>query len=279
MNIVSSNRESKPLVVGITLARLVGTGAIRIIVSHGWIADHTLFDPFIGLIDGERFTYAFLDCRGYGSRRSEAGSYTMEGVAGDVRAVADQLGWGCFHVVGHSMGGMVAQRLMIDVPDRLQSVILLAPVPASGAQLDAARRAMLQRAVAEPEVRRALITANTGGIRPPDWIDAILQLSLGSTNSDALAGYLESWSITDFSAEVRDAAIPVQLIIGDLDAGVSLSRMQETILRWHPRASLHGLPGIGHYPMREDPSALYALIEGHLLRCAASAPDQNQSTP
>jgi pimeloyl-ACP methyl ester carboxylesterase len=135
---------------------------VRVVVTHGWIADHTLFDPFIDCIDRARFTYAFLDCRGYGTRRDEPGLCTMDTVAAEVRAVTSRLGWPRFHVIGHSMGGMVAQRLMVDVPDRLASVILLAPVPASGARLDATRRALLQRAIIEPAARRALITANTG---------------------------------------------------------------------------------------------------------------------
>jgi pimeloyl-ACP methyl ester carboxylesterase len=238
---------------------------VRVVVTHGWIADHTLFDPFIDCIDRARFTYAFLDCRGYGTRRDEPGLCTMDTVAAEVRAVTSRLGWPRFHVIGHSMGGMVAQRLMVDVPDRLASVILLAPVPASGARLDATRRALLQRAIIEPAARRALITANTGGIRPREWIEAILQLSLRSTQADALAPYLESWSGTDFSREVRNVDVPVQLITGDLDPGAPLARMHETILQWYPRAEFHRLTGVGHYPMREEPRALHALIEPRLL--------------
>lgn len=133
--------------------------------------------------------------------------------------------------------------------------------------MDAARRALLVKAIAEPAARWALIAANTAGTRSPALIDAILQLSLGSTRSLALAAYLDSWSTTDFSSEVRNVAFPLQLIIGDLDPGAPLSRMQKTILRWHPQAACHRLPGVGHYPPQEEPPALHALIAAHLLRC------------
>jgi pimeloyl-ACP methyl ester carboxylesterase len=57
----------------------------------------------------------------------------------------------------------------------------------------------------------------------------------------------------------------VQLITGDLDPGAPLARMHETILQWYPRAEFHRLTGVGHYPMREEPRALHALIEPRLL--------------
>jgi pimeloyl-ACP methyl ester carboxylesterase len=198
------------------------------------------------------------------ARRDEAGPWSLDAVAAEVRTVADRLGWARFHVIGHSMGGKVAQRLLIDLPGRVASVVLLAPVPASGVRLDAARRALLRRAIAETEARRDLIDANTGRTRPADWIERVLQLSLCSTRPEALADYLESWSGWDFSRDVRAVEVPVQIIVGDLDPTAPLNRMQETILRWYPHATLHRLPGVGHYPMIEVPDALCRLISGHL---------------
>jgi len=237
----------------------VGTGPIGVIVAHGWIADHSLFDPFIPLIDGRRFTFAFPDCRGYGGRRAEAGPRTIAGVAQDILATADALGWPRFHVIGHSMGGMAAQRLMIDAPARLVSTVLLAPVPATGARIDAARREMLQRAIADPVARRALIDANSGRKQSAAWVDHVLQLSLRTTCADALTDYLTAWSGTDFSREVRPAATPVHVVVGALDPGAPPDRMAETILSWHPHATLHELAGVGHYPMQECPADLWRM--------------------
>ena len=60
------------------------------------------------------------------------------------------------------MGGMAAQRLLIDAPARLETAVLIAPVPASGARIDAARRELLQRAIHDPGARCELIERNTG---------------------------------------------------------------------------------------------------------------------
>jgi len=242
----------------------VGTGPIRVIVAHGWIADHSLFDPFIALIDRRRFTFLFPDCRGYGARREEPGPRSIAGMALDILATADAAGWQRFHVIGHSMGGMAAQRLMIDAPARLVSAVLIAPVPATGARIDATRRSLLQRAMAEPEARRALIDANSGRKRSAAWVDHVLKLSLRTTCGDALADYLIAWSGTDFSREVRPSATPVHVVIGDLDPGAPRVRMAETILRWHPHATLRELTGVGHYPMQECPADLWTEVDRRL---------------
>lgn len=240
--------------------RIVGHGPLHVVVAHGWIADHTLFDPFIALIDRERFTFAFPDCRGYGSRRDEAGPYTMDTVARDLLATADALGWRTFHLLGHSMGGLAAQRLMIDAPERLASALLLAPVPATGAQLSPARRERIRRAITEREARRSLIHENSGGMQTAPWVEHLLQLSLATTRPGALEAYLEAWSDTDFSHAIIPVSRPVLVLIGELDPGATRARMEETLLRWHPRAGLVNLPAVGHYPMRESPAALLAVV-------------------
>ncbi|WP_368623237.1 alpha/beta fold hydrolase [Paraburkholderia sp. BR13444] len=237
-----------------------GHGPTHVIVAHGWMGDSHLFDPLLPFIDAERFTYAFIDCRGYGSRVGESGPKTIEAAADDVLCVAAQLGWERFHVVGHSMGGMVAQRLMVDVPDRLQSVALIAPVPACGATLDDARRALLSKAIRETAARRELIDLNTGGLRDNAWLDDLLSASVSSTSEAGLLGYLESWAGTNFQSEAEGSKVPTLVVVGDVDPGCSEGRMKDTALRWYPQSTLVLLPQTGHYPMRECPQELSRVL-------------------
>ncbi len=252
-------------VTATTPLRLVGHGPVRVLVCHGWIADHTLFDPLLALIDEGQFTVALPDCRGYGARRDEPGPYTVETVAADALAFATRLGWTRFHLIGHSMGGMAAQRLLIDAPERIASLLLLAPVSAGGARLPDERRALLRRAIAEPAARREVIARNTGGAWTAEGVERVLRLSLETTRADALAAYIESWSDTGFEREVRPARVPLHVVLGALDPGASPERLRETLLRWHPRATCEVLAGVGHYPMQESPARLAAIISGFLL--------------
>jgi pimeloyl-ACP methyl ester carboxylesterase len=236
----------------------------RLIAVHGWLAGHCLFDPLLDSLDTERVICAFLDCRGYGARLDHPGPFTIQAMAQDVLALADERGWDTFHILGHSMGGMAAQRLMADVPRRLDSAILLAPVPACGAQLDAARRDLLLNAIDDPAARRALIDANTGYTHDQQWIDQLLDLSLGTTNSRALKSYITAWTETDFSAELNGCSVRASIVCGTLDPTASAARMQDTILAWCPNATLSVIDGVGHYPMREAPAALAGIILRHL---------------
>ena len=90
------------------------------------------FEPgFVALLNEAGFSVARFDNRDVGrSSRIEdraAGKtpYTIADMAADAVAVLDQIGWADAHVLGQSMGGMIAQQLAIEHPDRVRSLIAL----------------------------------------------------------------------------------------------------------------------------------------------------------
>lgn len=72
-----------------------------------------------------RFRVVTFDNRGLGRSTLPAGTLTIEAMAGDALAVADALRLEHFHVVGHSMGGLIAQQLALMNPHRVLSLCLL----------------------------------------------------------------------------------------------------------------------------------------------------------
>ena len=102
---------------------LVGHGPHHVIVVHGWFGSASAWEPFAHVVDGERFTYAFLDCRGYGDRKAHPGPFTMEAIAEDVIALADALGWSQFHLMGHSMGGKISMLLALRHPELVERLL------------------------------------------------------------------------------------------------------------------------------------------------------------
>jgi len=66
-----------------------------------------------------------FDNRGIGRSTSCHEPVTIEAMAEDARALMDAAGWESAHVVGHSMGGVIAQQLALDVPKRIRSLSLL----------------------------------------------------------------------------------------------------------------------------------------------------------
>ena len=116
--------------------KTIGTGPIKAVVIHGWFSDHRIFTPIFDALDTGRHSYAFFDIRGYGRSRDVAGAFTIGEVAADAIALADRLGWSDFHVIGHSMGGKAAQKVAMDAPARVKSVVAVTPVPAAALPFD-----------------------------------------------------------------------------------------------------------------------------------------------
>src|SRR6059058_3212901 len=114
----------------------LGNGPARVMVLHDWFCDHTSWDAALPYLTPERFTYVFADLRGYGASRDIGGSYTLDETAGDASGVGDQLGWTRFSLIGHSMSGLIVQRIAQLIPDRIERMVAITPVAPAGMKLD-----------------------------------------------------------------------------------------------------------------------------------------------
>ncbi|MDN2710028.1 alpha/beta hydrolase [Janthinobacterium sp. SUN118] len=244
----------------------VGTGAHAVLVLHGWFGDAHAFAPMEPGLDGASFSYVFMDNRGYGGMRGAAGDYTVDEVARDALALADALGFATFSVVGHSMGGMVLEKLALQAPLRLRKLVAVAPVPSCGVAFEAAARALFLDAPGSVAARRAIIDRSTGARLPASWLDWKAAYSWASSDAAAFAAYFLAWSETDFSGEVKAARpqLPLLALAGEHDPRFDAALMRRTYLAWYPRARLEVLANAGHYPMNETPLALAASIEAFL---------------
>jgi pimeloyl-ACP methyl ester carboxylesterase len=243
---------------------VIGNGAQKVMVLHGWFGDHTIWAPTWPFLDKTRFSYAFPDFRGYGASRAMAGSHTMQEIAADTLALADHLGWGEFAVVGHSMGGMAAQRLAVDAGARVRAIIGVTPVPASGVPLPPEVEAMFASVADSDDAGRMVIGGSLGGRLAPAVTENILQLARRTTTRDAFADYFTAFSKTDFAAQAKSIAARMLVLIGEHDGGVSADFVRATFPPLYPHATLEILPNSGHYPMLETPAWLVTRIEGFI---------------
>ena len=73
----------------------------------------------------KKFQTLLFDNRGIGKSSGCSGPISIEAMAADARALMDAVGWESAHVIGHSMGGVIAQQLALDCPKRIRSLALL----------------------------------------------------------------------------------------------------------------------------------------------------------
>jgi pimeloyl-ACP methyl ester carboxylesterase len=244
----------------------VGAGDHHVIALHGWFGSARGWGPLPDYLDKSTFSYAFPDLRGYGSRRDVAGEFTMPEAAADALALADELGWDRFSLVGHSMSGQAIQHVLLSAPDRVRRLVALNPVPATGVPFDDAGWALFAGAAEARENRAAIINMSTGGRLSSAFIDHIVQHSVDNSSQQAFGRYLESWARHDFADRVRGNPAQVKVIVGEHDPALSAEVMKQTWLVFYPNAELEVLPSAGHYPMLETPAALATAIEEFLSR-------------
>jgi pimeloyl-ACP methyl ester carboxylesterase len=85
-------------------------------------------DELVELL-ARHFAVVTFDYRGTGDTPGTPGDYSTRLFAADVRALIEALGRGPAHVLGHSMGGRVAQWVAIDGPDLVQRLVLASTGP------------------------------------------------------------------------------------------------------------------------------------------------------
>ena len=243
---------------------IFGKGSEGVIVLHGWLSDHSVFEPMFPSLDTDTFTYAFMDYRGYGKSQNMAGEHTMKEIATDVIALADQLGWQRFHLVGHSMGGMAIQRIAVDACERVKSLVAITPVPACGVPFDDNGWALFSGAADNDANRRIIVDTTTGNRLSGHWLDWMVQRSRETTTRDAFADYLIAWAKTDFTAEVKGLQVPLLVLIGAHDPVLNEEVMKGTYLTWYPKVALEVIANAGHYPMQETPVYLATTIQTFL---------------
>lgn len=255
---------------------LHGTGPHKVVAVHGWLADRSAYAPVLQDLDGTSLQYAVVDLRGYGEAKDAVGSYTTAEAAVDVLDLADHLGWQRFSVVGHSMGGAVAQRVVAAAPHRVRRIVGVSPVPASGVPMPPEQWELFASAAHTPANRRAIIDFTTGGGRPDAWLDRMVDRSLGVSDPKAFRTWLDSWAGEDFHTQVEGSTVPALAVTGALDPALSADMMRATWLRWFARAALVELPGAGHYAMDEVPLDLIRAVEDFLR---ADDADDTTDTP
>jgi pimeloyl-ACP methyl ester carboxylesterase len=120
--------ERRRRVGPVELATLeAGEGGRPLLLVHGFTGAKEDFGDFIGTFAAEGWWVVAPDLRGHGASEQPAdeASYSLEILATDMALLATGLGWNRYCLVGHSMGGMIAQELCLADPSRVERLVLM----------------------------------------------------------------------------------------------------------------------------------------------------------
>jgi len=241
-----------------------GEGA-PVLLVHGLGYTREGWGPLRGLL-ARRFRVLSYDNRGIGESEIAPGPYTVAQLADDAAQVLDEAGVDRAHVVGASLGGMVAQLLAAEQPERVDRLVLVGTTPGGGAAFPLPQQTlalMAEAASLPPEValRRFVENALAPGSSLVDEVFAYRQLhppDPAGWAAQAAAGV--GW---DADGRLVRITAPTLVVAGAADAVVD-PRNAQLLADAIPHARLELIDGAGHLPFWERAEEFATLVEEFL---------------
>jgi non-heme chloroperoxidase len=247
---------------GVALSyRSFGDGPRTVLLVHGWMVSGAVYDDLLPILGTSGLRLIVPDLRGTGGSGGGEGGYTIEQYARDVIAVADAAGARSFVIVGHSMGGQIAQWIAATHPERVLGSVLLCPVPASGLPLPDDARGLFQSSPGNREAQRTILGLACKELSPSST-DRLLD-DAAKIGAPCILGALTAWTAGGFADKLGATKAPTLVIATD-DPFLPPAFLQQAIVSLIPGAGLAHLPGPGHYPQVERPRETAALLRAFL---------------
>lgn len=218
------------------------------------------------------FRLVLVDNRGSGRSDLPSGSFGVADMAGDVLAVLDRAGIRRAHVMGVSLGGMVAQELAVDHPQRVDGLVPVSTtpgwpfsylMPAPTVRLIAATGSMPREVALRRHSENAL-SARTIQLQP-EVVDRLVDLQR-SRQADPKAWSAQAAARARYAGRLRQAHIRARTLVlqGAADTVVDPGNAR-LLANGIPDAQLMIFPKLGHLLCWQDPDGFAAAVIWFLL--------------
>jgi len=241
---------------------------VPIVLGHSFLCDGDMWrGQILGL--SEKYRLINVDFRGHGRSAKAPGPFTLYDAVDDVVGVLDELGIEQAVWCGLSIGGMVAMRAALTVPERVKKLIILD----SDAGSERAMKAMRYRLMATGvrmlgfgpflyEVCRLMFGHTTRTTRPElveEWREKFAAVDIPSM----LAGLDALVKRDSILPKLPEISVPALVVVGNEDASlpVPLSRRIADAL---PDAEFVEIDGAGHLSALEQPERVNETIDRFL---------------
>lgn len=235
-----------------------------VVLLHGYPLSRAIWEPVIPRLAKARRVVA-PDLRGHGATPSGKQPPSMDDLARDVLALADQLGLRTFGLAGHSMGGYVALALLRLAPGRVDRLALVATK--AGADSEEAKQGrrnqqdLVQRR-GTPALAEVLLPKMLAPTAPRELREEVRRLMEGTPVSgvvDTLNAMMMRPDSTPGLAAIR---VPTLVVAGGEDQLMPRAELDK-LAREIPGARLEVVDGAGHLPMMERPDRVAELLAAH----------------
>jgi pimeloyl-ACP methyl ester carboxylesterase len=239
-----------------------------LLLLHGIGSNHRAFRHQMALADA--YTVLAWDAPGYGLSADPVGLFSLEDLADDAARLLDEQGIERAHVLGVSLGGVIAQLVYLRHAARVLSLILVDTTPGGGAAAEPERSERVQGRLdaidrlgpREMARRRApqLVRADAPPALVQELEDIMAEVRPAGYRSAAIA-----LGATDLTPRLGDIKAPTLVVHGEDDGVVPLAtgRMLAAAI---PGARLAVIERAGHVSNQEQPEAFNAIVREFLTQ-------------
>jgi pimeloyl-ACP methyl ester carboxylesterase len=241
-----------------------------VVLLHGIGSAGRSFDRQIAALSPSHRVVAW-DAPGYGGSDDLPMEHPTAGDYADaLERLLGQLGIERCHLLGHSLGCLMAARFAATRPQRVLSLTLCS-IAGGHATLPAdERQKLLDQRIGDVAALRPLEMAKKRAPRllgpkaPVDALDRLID-TMGSVRPRGYGQAASMLSTGDIKADIArlSPALHGQVIYGDADVITPPARIEDIARSW-PQAAVHIIPGAGHALYLEQPDAFNALLSRFL---------------
>lgn len=214
----------------------------------------------------ERYRVLFFDNRGIGDSDKPAGPYTARLMADDALQVLDEAGVERAHVLGASLGGMIAQELAVYAPERVAKLVLCCTHPGvpHGYPMPAQTVRLFEEAGSlAPDVALRRFVDNALGLDPPAGVADELYRRRLESPLDPNGWQAQAAAGVGFLGVEQPIEQETLILTGTADNVVD-PRNSDVLAERIPGARVEKLEGLGHLFFWEDAPRFVRIVEEFL---------------
>jgi 3-oxoadipate enol-lactonase len=231
-----------------------GEGTLALVFLHYWGGTHRTWDKVIKEL-GSGFRTIAYDTRGWGQSAPAANGYALSALADDAAALVKHLQIKEYVLIGHSMGGKIAQLLASRKLEGLVGLILVAPASPGPFRLPEEAKEQQLHAYDSRDTVIQTIQFLSARMPDPETVEQMVEDSL-SSSADAKLAWPTSGILEDLSEEASQIRTMTLVLAGELDRLHPVEQQRSEVIPKIPNAELQIVPQAGHLLPVEEPVKL-----------------------